>query len=159
MGNDKNHLWLFCIFFASCQNSQGNIELYFFGEIPKLWFWSKLRMDSRPISIFFRVKHLWFESHFEIESALFTLSKVGENFSCSLKIVGETFFWFQIKIILTLSFNGRVLECRYSQKQKSYRNFPPVSILAWKGQGGKFLKINIFCQKWLILNVILILSC
>ncbi len=36
--------------------------------------------------------------------------------------------------------NRRVSPCRYRQKPKIYRNFPPASILAWKGQGVKILK-------------------
>jgi len=36
--------------------------------------------------------------------------------------------------------NGRVSLCRYRQKQKSHRNLPPTSILAWKGQGVKIKK-------------------
>jgi len=54
--------------------------------------------------------------------------------------------------------NGRVSACRYRQKQKSYRKFPPASILAWKGQRVKTKIIHIFCQKWPILIMILILS-
>jgi len=53
--------------------------------------------------------------------------------------------------------NGRVSPCRYRQKQKSYRNFPPASILAWKGQGEKILKMHIFGQKWPI-QILFLLS-
>ncbi len=54
--------------------------------------------------------------------------------------------------LYSTSRNGRVSPCQYRQKQKSYRNFPPASILAWKGQRVKIKKINIFGQKWPISN-------
>ncbi len=59
---------------------------------------------------------------------------------------------------LVTSCNGRVSACRYRQKQKRYRKFPPASILAWMGQRVKTLKNLIFCQKWPILIIIFVLS-
>ena len=54
--------------------------------------------------------------------------------------------------------NGRVSACRYRQKHKHYRNFPPASILSC-GPGNKIsLKIYNFSQKLAILKVIFVLS-
>ncbi len=62
------------------------------------------------------------------------------------------------KGILKFELNGRDSACRYKQKWKGYRNFPPASILAW-GPGNKFsLKVYNFSRKWAILKVIFVLS-
>ncbi len=67
----------------------------------------------------------------------------------------------QISLLICGTFdspNGRDSACRYRQKWKGYRNFPPASVLAW-GPGNKFsLKIYNFSQKWAILKVIFVLS-
>ncbi len=76
-----------------------------------------------------------------LQSGIIILISMKENTFLVEHYLGfSSLFLTKTKVFVVINFNGRVSPCRYRQKQKSYRNFPQVSILAWKGQEVKIKK-------------------
>ncbi len=118
-------LLFFHVFFASNSQLQNRFQFKKFKTNPRRkWFFIRVRVRN------------WF-LYFSLEIFSQPSSLSYLDFTVVLRQSQKVRFSHKMSPLYN-EVNVKVSPCRYRQKQKNYRNFPPASNLAWKGQGVKF---------------------